>query len=360
MGGAETLVKEYCLKLDKEKYDVQVLCFYKYHTPIEECLTDAGIKITYLEDISAYKKEGGNAKLRRIWFFIKRIVMVRMYIKKEKPDVIHSHLNSNTYVWLAGPKRAAKIFHMVHSEPAALWDDSFESKLDFYAAKSLVKTHKMRFIALHEKMKEETNTLFDVKDTIVLNNGIDFERFDNALSKKTVRKNEGIPENAVVIGHVGRFNKTKNHTFLVDVFYEIYKKNKNAYLLMVGNGELMPEIIEKLHGYGLEDCYKILSFRMDVPNLLNAMDYFVFPSLFEGLSIVMIEAQKMKLPCFVANTISEETQISNLVHWNSLEESPKVWAERILNYKKEELCYTKLEMWDMRNIVKYLESIYEK
>lgn len=360
MGGAETLVKEYCLKLDKEKYDVSVLCFHKYHTPIEKQLEDAGIKITYIDDINEYRKNGRVGKLKRVYFFIKRIFYVRNYIKNEKPDVIHSHLNNNTYVWLAGPKKGTKIFHTVHNELSKLWDESMESKIDFFASKKLIKSHQMRFITLHERMKKETDAFFQVDNTVVLNNGIDFARFEAALPKAEVRKREEIPEDALVIGHVGRFNEQKNHKFLVDIFHKIYEKNENAYLLMVGNGDLMPEAVDKLESLGLGGRYKILSYRMDIPDLLSAMDYFVFPSLFEGLSVVMIEAQKMKLPCFISTTIEPATKISNLVHWNDLESSAEEWAENILNYQKVKPAYDELDSWDMKNVVKRLEKIYEE
>ena len=154
---------------------------------------------------------------------------------------------------------------------------------------------------------------------------------------------------------VGGLSQRKGISYL---FESVKGLEDKIELTIVGKGDIESCTILK---HELSKVNHISSLpHVDVLNMMAEHDLLIFPSLFEGLSIVMIEAQKMKLPCFVANTISEETQISNLVHWNSLEESPKVWAERILNYKKEELCYTKLEMWDMRNIVKYLESIYEK
>lgn len=360
MGGAETLVKEYCLKLNKEKYDVSILCFYKYHTPIEKQLEDAGIKITYIDDINDYKKDGKINKFKRVWFFVKRILCVRNYVRSEKPDIIHSHLNNNTYVWLANPKKGTKIFHTVHNELLELWDESLESKLDLLACKKLIRTHQMRFITLHHRMKNETDAFFEVNNTVVLNNGIDFDRFEAALPKAAVRKREGIPEDALVIGHVGRFNEQKNHKFLVDIFKEVYEKNKKAYLLLVGNGDLLPETIEKLEKLGLSDRYKILSYRMDIPDLLSAMDYFVFPSLFEGLSVVMIEAQKMKLPCFISTTIEPATKISNLIQWNNLNSSAETWAENILKYQQVEPEYDNLNSWNMKNVVKRLEKIYEE
>lgn len=359
MGGAETLVKEYCLKLDKEKYDVSVLCFYQYHTPYETLLEEAGIKVTYINDISDHTKEGHFRKLDKLRLYLRRIFYVKAYVKKEAPDIIHTHLNNNTYVWLAKPKKGTRIFHSVHSEPKELWDQSFDSRIDQYAAKKLIKTYGMRFITLHEEMKDEINTMFGVQDSEVLNNGIDFSWFECALPKKQVREREHIPQDAFVIGHTGRFNENKNQDFLVDIFNEIHQKNPKAYLLMIGKGDTLPEIEAQLQRLGLEKNCQILSYRTDVPNLLSAMDCFVFPSKYEGLGIALIEAQKMKLPCVVSSTIPGAAEISNLVKRMDLTLSAKEWAAEIEKFSVQTVEYHGLEEWDMNRVIKKLETIYE-
>lgn len=359
MGGAETLVKEYCLKLDKEKFDISVLCFYKYHVPYEKQLEEAGIRITYIDDIENYPEDGAMKYIRKIMLLLKRVFYVRKYIRTEKPDVIHTHLSNNTYILFARPEKGTKIFHTVHSEPEAYWDGSTGGNIDFWASKQLVKKYQMRFIALHELMREKINRMFSVNDTLILNNGIDFARFDRALPKDEVRKRENIPSDAFVVGHVGRFDENKNHSFLIGIFAEIYQQNPKAYLLMIGNGETLPEIEEKLTKAGLEDHSKILSYRTDVPDLLNAMDCFVFPSIYEGLGIVLIEAQKMKLPCFAASSVPKAAEISNLVKWIDLDKSAKAWAEEINQFTVEKIQYHGLEEWDMNYVIKSLEKIYE-
>ena len=187
MGGAETLVKEYCLKLDKEKFDISVLCFYKYHVPYEKQLEESGIRITYIDDIENYPEDGAMKYIRKIMLLLKRVFYVRKYIRTEKPDVIHTHLSNNTYILFARPEKGTKIFHTVHSEPEAYWDGSTGGNIDFWASKQLVKKYQMRFIALHELMREKINRMFSVNDTLILNNGIDFARFDSALPKDEVR-----------------------------------------------------------------------------------------------------------------------------------------------------------------------------
>ena len=360
MGGAETLIKEYCLKLDKTKYDVSVLCFYRYHMPYEQLLEDAGVKVTYIEDIEKYPEEGSFKRVRRVLLMLQRIVYVRKYLKREQPDIIHTHLNNNTYIWAAKPRKGTKIFHTVHSELDALWEDDFESKLDLYATKKLVEKFHMRFFVLHEQMRKDTNAFFNVNDSVILNNGIDFEKFENALPKAVVRKREGIPENAFVIGHVGRFTKNKNHTFLVDVFAEIKKNTPEAYLLLVGNGETLEDIQDKIKHLGLDDCSKILSYRTDVPDLLSAMDRFVFPSIYEGLGIVLIEAQKIGIPCIASSAVPDAAKISNLMKTLDLHFSADIWADEIEKFQIDEIEYYGAEEWEIKQVVNKMERIYEE
>lgn len=358
MGGAETLVKEYCLKLNKEKYDVSVLCFYKYGAPYEKILEDAGIRITYIDDYKKRCARTGVKKLLNGFEIVRRYFYIKKHLTKESPDILHSHLAVNSYVDFANLKKGTKIVHTVHNEPKRLWRNTFSRRLDFWSAKRLITKYQMRFVVLHEAMRKEVNEMFGIEDSIVLNNGIDFARFENAESKNAVRHREGIPEDAFVIGHVGRFGPQKNHKFLVEIFEKIYEQNQNAYLLMIGNGNLKGEIEEQLKSKGLESRYKILSNRSDVPDLLNAMDKFVFPSLYEGLPVTLIETQKAGLECFVSDRITESVIVSNLVIRISLEESAKAWAEHILKDTVGTIEYEGIEAWDMKHVVLRLEEIY--
>lgn len=356
MGGAETLVKEYCLNLDKDKYEVSVLCFYKYGTPYEKIIEDAGIKITYLAN---YNDRKTNGRLKNIISIVHRYFLVKKFLRVEAPDVLHTHLTLNSYVYFAKPEKNMKIVHTVHSEPQKLWNKKkLSRRIDFFAANRLVKHNQMQFIVLHEKMRLEINRMFKVKDSIVLNNGIDFRRFETAESKEKVRRRENIPQDAYVIGHVGRFSPTKNHKFLVEAFEKISKKKENAFLLLVGNGTTKKEIQDLLKEKELDKKSLILSDRTDIPDLLNTMDIFVFPSFHEGLPITLIEAQKVGLPCIISDTIPKDVIISNLVTSVSLMESADFWSEKIINCNVAEIEYDGLNAWDMKCIVEKLQQIY--
>lgn len=359
MGGAETLVKEYCLKLNKEKYDLTVLCFHRYDTPYEKILEDAGIRVIYASDhIRNYDKIAFQYP-GRIIMLLKRWMFLRDCLRKEAPDVLHFHMALSAYVLLAGLDKKVKMFRTIHNEPKKRWDHSFGRRLDFYTTKRLVKKYHLRFITLHEQMRREVNELFGVNDSLVLNNGIDFSRFEKTEPREKIRAELGIPQNAFVIGHVGRFNVQKNHEFLVRIFAEICKRNPNTYLLLIGKGSLRGQIEEQLKQLGLEDRYQILSDRMDIPDLMNCMDKFVFPSRYEGLGIVLIEAQKVGLECVISQTVPDAAIVSNLVEKIELCEPVEVWAEKILSFHVEEIRYHKIEEWDMERVVCRLEEMYD-
>lgn len=358
MGGAEKLVSEYCLKMNKEKFDVSVLCFHRYNTPYEEILEDAGINVVYASDhIKNYDKIAFRYP-GRIWMLMKRWLFLRKYLREAKPDVIHLHMALSIYVLAANLNKNIKMLRTVHNEPKKRWDNSLGRRIDFFATKELVKKYKLQFITLHDEMRKEVDALFGVNNSLVLNNGIDFSVFEMALSKELVREREGIPQDAYVIGHVGRFNKQKNHKLLVETFEKIYKRNPKAFLLMVGSGSLQKETEASLAELGLQNHYKILSNRTDIPDLMNAMDKFVFPSNYEGLGIVLIEAQKIGLECVISEVVPDAAIVSNLVKKIELSAPAEKWAEEIINFHIEEKKYLGIEEWDMKQVVLRLEEYY--
>lgn len=360
-GGAETLVKNYCLGLDKSKYDVTVLCYERLDSPYGKILTDAGIEILYACDrMKLWRKKGIVPKV--INNFQLYLVLGRM-LRELNPDILHTHLPINGYVWFARLSKDTEIFHTLHNELDMLWPcRSVKSYFDLKAAKWLVKNHGMRLIALHDDMRREANELFNVDDTIVLNNGIDFTRFQNTKSKLEIRGELNIPRNAFVLGHVGRFNYQKNHKFLVEIFLKVYKQNKNTYLLMIGHGEELSSVKNSLEASPAKNNFQILSNRKDVPDLLSAMDVFVFPSRFEGLGIVLIEAQKMMLPCVVSDSVPQYAKQTDYVRFLSLD-NLDAWVSVILNIEEdnEEFQQTELSAdWDIKNVILRLQKIYER
>jgi len=205
------------------------------------------------------------------------------------------------------------------------------------------------------------NNVKNNKVTIINNAIISRKFYYNEDIRNNIRKKLDLDKN-FVIGHIGRFSKQKNHNFLIEIFREINYIDPSAKLLLVGNGELLPEIKQKVKKFGLNDKIIFLGHRDDIAEIIQAMDVFVLPSKFEGLGIVLIEAQYSNLPCVVSSVVPNEAKISNKFYKVSLNQEPIEWAKAILNYKLEDRRSDYIECldagYDIQTEVKKLEEIY--
>lgn len=358
IGGAETLVKNYALLFDKNRIDILVICMKNHHSIYDQELKKAGIRVIYIYD-TIDKKVPGPTILKKIVHRILAPFLLRYYMVKEKPNIIHFHLLLSRCLKFAAP-RNVRLFYTVHSEPEKVWNQSVSRRKDLKAMKWLVRHRELRFIALHNEMKKKINCIFNVNNTVILNNGIDFSKFFNIEKKEVLRKKYNIKSDMVVLGHVGRFASVKNHTFLIDIFAEVLKRKENAVLWLIGIGETQEEIKDKVCKLGLKEKVVFWNIRNDIPQLLRMMDLFVMPSMYEGISVALIETQIIGLQSLVSGNISYESSISNLVHFYSLKYSAKDWAVKAIDLLNNEtkVVYTNLENWDIRKNVKELEDLY--
>lgn len=165
---------------------------------------------------------------------------------------------------------------------------------------------------------------------IEINNGIDVEGYYRTSGEKEQLKCDFDLKQSFVVGNVSRFTAAKNHNFLLEIFSEIKKRKSNAKLILIGAGSEREKILEQIGLLNLENDVLMLGERLDVPDILNAMDVFVFPSKWEGFGIAALEAQAAGLPTFVSNGVSEAVCVSPLAKMISLNKSASEWAEVIL------------------------------
>lgn len=355
MGGAETLVKDYALLIDKNKFETIVLCLNHENSPYEKMLEESGIKVICLRDRMplGYKK----GLVAKVVNHYELYFEVRKVLRTLKPDILHVHLELNRYVSFCRLPKTTRIFYTNH-HTVARWK---EEKADVRAMRKLIRTYPTRIIALTQEMKKEIDTLFNVESTTVLNNGIDLSRYEECIDRNKKRKELGVPVNAFVVVHIGRFNPIKNHMFLIDVFEQIKKKKPEAFLLMVGKGDTEKEAWIELNKKHLEKSAMILHDRKDVPEILLASDAALFPSISEGLGIAVIEMQAAGLPCVASTGVPDNACISNKLQFLSLELSAREWARKLLEMCEDTtpIQYSGIEEWDIRHNVKQLEKMYE-
>jgi len=185
---------------------------------------------------------------------------------------------------------------------------------------------------------------------------------ENEEMEKKMRKEFDL-EGKFVIGHVGRFFPQKNHSFLIDIFNEVHKKDKDAILMLVGGGELKEEIENKVKSLGLEKYVRFTGVRSDVNNIMQCFNVFILPSLFEGLPVTMVEAQAAGLKCIISDKVPKQCDITENVQIIPLEESPEKWAEEILKYKdnyKKESMYEKIveAKFDIKENALWMQNFY--
>lgn len=206
-------------------------------------------------------------------------------------------------------------------------------------------------------------TMFGESTFKIVKNGIELERFkyDETL-RRTVRERYGISSNAYVIGHVGRFDIGKNQSFLVDIFQSLQKVKPGAYLLLIGDGPSRPDIEAKARALPSSD--KIIFVGMqDATEYYNAMDAFILPSLYEGMPLVVVEAQTSGLPCIVSDTVTPEVKVLDTTHFQSLAMSPETWVADlpsmpVQDTRKDAFDTMKNANWSIQSMAKTISDIY--
>lgn len=204
----------------------------------------------------------------------------------------------------------------------------------------------------------------DNSDVQILRNGISIENFIFHRSLRNRYRAELAINESLVVGHIGRFSKQKNHKFLLEIFKEITYCQQNSLLCLVGTGELKDEIKKYAVQLGVIDKVLFLGIRRDVPNVMMAMDVMIFPSFYEGMPNVVIEAQTTGLPCLVSDTITEECKVTDKVEFLSLKNSALEWANKALSMinndtKREDYAgKMKVAGYDIKDVAKtFLNSM---
>lgn len=289
-------------------------------------------------------------------------------------DIVHSHVHyfSGYVLWLAS--RCGIATRLAHSH-----NDTLPAEIGAKAARrfylnvtgKLIKTYATRGLAASEKAAVALYGSDWKKDPRweILHYSIDLAPFERSVDSSSLRKSLGLPKDAFVIGHVGRFYPQKNHEFLIKIFQEIHIINPNAHLLLVGDGPLRSSIESMVNNAGLSNNVHFLGVQKNIPEIMmGAMDIFLFPSLFEGLGIVLIEAQSAGIPSIYSDVIpSEAIVVSPLMHQVSLDQSASIWAKKAFEayelkpgiVQKESLVSMIESSFNINTSIKKLQSVYE-
>lgn len=312
-GGLESTLMNYYRHIDRERVQFDFLVHRQERAAFDDEIESLGGKLYRLPRLVPWS-EGYLAALNH--FF------------DEHPEykIVHVHQDCLSSVILRAAAQHNIPVRIAHSH-SANQDKNLKYPIKLWYKRSIPKYTTNLFAC----GKDAGDWMFGGALFQIINNAIDVEAYAyNPTKRQEMRRQLGL-ENELTIGHVGRFNQPKNHPFLLDIFAALLKKESNAVLLLVGGGEGMSQIREKAQKLGIAEHVHFLGVRSDVADLMQAMDVFVFPSLYEGLPVTMVEAQAAGLPCIISDKIPPECILTEgLVDVMPLSASPEIWAEKIL------------------------------
>ncbi|WP_181405935.1 glycosyltransferase [Streptococcus thermophilus] len=349
-GGVEAVVMNYYRCIDKTKYQFDFLCDSdSTNIPYDEIEQLGGrvILIPPYQQIFKYEKE-----------------LIKIF-KKNYYKIVHSHINTLSIFPLRAAKKAGVPIRIAHSHSTT---NKAEKKKNIMkmALRPFSKKYATHYFACTECAGRWLfgDSEFDSGNVFVLNNAIDINKFQlNSKKRSNIRNKLGIKDNQFVIGHIGRFMPQKNHEFIIDTFYEYSKIDKNSILLLIGQGPLLNSIKKKVCKLSLENRV-IFTGQVDNTNdYYQVFDLFLFPSLYEGLGMVLIEAQCSGLPCLASTNVPNIVKMTESVYFMSLKQSASEWAEKIKMYKNIERkdCIKMIELggYNIFKEVRILEKQYE-
>ena len=325
LGGAESRVMELYRALDRDKVQFDFLV----HTDKEG---------QYSEEI---RRLGGNVysvpRFKVLNILSYKRALRNFFQEHKEYAAVQGHMTSTAAIYLPIAKKAGVPVTIAHARSAGV-DRGIKGVVTRIIRYPLKYRADYCFTCSSEAGEAVYGRRWVKKGKVwTIPNAIDTRRFafDPAV-RGQVREELGIA-GKFVIGHVGRFSFMKNHSYLVDIFAELCKMRDDAVLVLIGKGELEDEIKEKVNASGLADRVLFLGNRFDVERYYQAFDYFVFPSVFEGLPGSVAEAQAAGLCCLVSDQVTKEVALTKLVTYKSIEESAANWASEIMRNAKAAL-----------------------
>lgn len=343
-GGLETLLMNYYRHIDRRKIQFDFLVHRNNECDYDSEIKELGGMIYHLPRLNPFSLKYRN--------------QLRVFFNEHKEyKIVHVHQDCFDSLILKIAKQCNIPIRIAHSH---VNNFDFDLKLPirlFY--RQTIPRYATHLMACSQSAGK---WMFGKHDFTILPNAIDVDSYEYDIdTRKKIRDDFGFSENDFIIGHVGRFYPPKNHLFIIKVFQYISQINNKAKLLFVGDGPLRKKIEEEVKDRNLFDKVIFTGVRKDINILLQGMDVFIFPSLYEGLGIVSIEAQTSGLPVIASNRVPLESDITGHCTFLKLG-NPEYWANQILlqDISKRQSCIkeSKNAGYDIKQATSKLQKFY--
>ena len=314
-GGIENFIMNIYRNIDRNKVQFDFLVHRDFEADYDKEILSMGGKIYHVSRLIPWSRSY-------------RRELKKFFQEHPQYKIVHVHQDCLSSVALQCAKECGVPVRIAHSH----------NKNQDINIKYWIKRHYMKQIPKFATDyfacgKDAGDWMFSGHSYHILRNAIDASAYTYSPQKAAYVREQLDVEKKFVIGHIGRFDPQKNHSFLIDIFNKCAKTNPDARLLLIGDGKGRTRIQEKVNSLGLEDKVIFTGVRSDIADLLQAIDVFVFPSLYEGLGIAAVEAQAAGVPCILSDNVPTECKMTKNVEYLSVNESSEVWARHILACK---------------------------
>lgn len=355
-GGIETMIMNLYRNIDRTKIQFDFLAHYGREAAYNDEIRSMGGRIYEMpalrDDTHIY-----------YWRLIEYIIALNKFFKSHPEyKIIHCHMTNTASIYMPIAKKYGVTCRISHSH-------STKGKAGMLGVvTNILQKHIYKYATDYFACSKAAAHWFYPKNAIdegkikIIPNSVDAEKFSfNQEKRICMRKTLGITDK-LVIGCVGRFRPEKNQVFLLDVLQAVLKKGEDAVLLFAGEGECEEQVKALAKQKGIAERTLFLGMRTDIPELMQAMDVFTLPSLWEGLPVVGVEAQAAGLHCVVSDTVTQEMNALGVVDYISLKASPEEWANHIIAAAKKNRLDTSLDLkrarYDIHATADWLQEYY--
>jgi len=352
IAGAQTVIMNY-LRFFHKDTDIKMTLLVNgipHNSAYEQECQREGYSVVY----SGYQPWNGPKGLRAIVNWFKCQYYIYREVRRNKPDIIHSHgTGSLPFVILPVLLAGVKVkVHTLHSDPYAF---SIRYVLWARFAFNFAKVYP---ICVTHGQAQKAVKRYGIKQYSIIRNGIDFSRFAH-VDRVEVRKELGISNNTIVIGSVGRFDKIKNHPFLLHLFAEYVKTHNDALLMLVGDGNELENIVKLSVDLSIDDKVLFTGQRNDVERMYYAMDIFMLTSFYESSSIVTVEAQIAGIKCVITDSIPEDAVVTNKVNRLPLDATISTWISAMNDELPHDNTYGTIDEFSIESTIESIKKIYK-